>query len=359
MATSYLVDYLTADRSAGLNRIDELNRTAARLVRSSACEQALAHYLALDEVSGNLYLHEVTTVYAKLGRHAEAIGYALDRDESAEANALLDAHPDLVLSLAEVESLTRGSEHRQPLWREYRGPVMGVLFRVQHGCLFRGAEPDRRARIAALVEALPSGFVYTARLFPALTDLMIELRLYELIEATVALWRYREEEGNGEYQYFRERLERTVLEERDKELALCLLLDEPEAFEVAIAQVQPTARNVALFAESRTRYPESLPFLLETGAAKRAAEICARHRDFARGGRIYEESGDLQRAGRAYRDGGRYADAHRCFAACGDEAGMARVFERESRYAEALAIWRRLGRRREVDRVRKKMARGR
>ena len=359
MATSYLVDYLTADRSAGLNRIDELNRTAARLVRSSACEQALAHYLALDEVSGNLYLHEVTTVYAKLGRHAEAIGYALDRDESAEANALLDAHPDLVLSLAEAESLTRGSEHRQPLWREYRGPVMGVLFRVQHGCLFRGAEPDRRARIAALVEALPSGFVYTARLFPALTDLMIELRLYELIEATVALWRYREEEGNGEYQYFRERLERTVLEERDKELALCLLLDQPEAFELAIAQVQPTARNVALFAESRTRYPESLPFLLETGAAKRAAEICARHRDFARGGRIYEESGDLQRAGRAYRDGGRYADAHRCFAACGDEAGMARVFERESRYAEALAIWRRLGRRREVDRVRKKMARGR
>ena len=355
LATSYLVDYLTADRSAALNRIDELNRTAARLVRSSAYEQALAHYLAIDEVSGYLYRHEVTTVYAKLGRHADAIGYALDR--GGEANAYLKARPELVLSLAEAESLTRGSEHRQPLWQEHRGHVTGVLFKVLHGCLFRGAEPDRRARIAALVEALPSGFVYTARLFPALTDLMIDLRLYDLIEATVALCRYREGEGGEEYQYFRERLERTVREERDKELALCLLLDEPEAFEVAIAQVQPTARNVVLFAHSRTRYPESLPLLLETGAAKRAADICARYRDFARGGRIYEESGDLQRAGRAYRDGGLYADAHRCFAACGDEAGMARVFERESRYEEALAIWRRLGRQREVDRVRKKMAR--
>ena len=357
VATSYLVDYLTSDRSAALNRIGELNRTAGRLARSAAGEQALAYYLAIDEVGGHLYLHEVTTLYAKLGRHAEAIGYALDRDEGGNADAYLEARPELVLTLDEVESLARGTKLRPPLWQEHRAEVMGVLFRLLHGCLFRGAEPDRRPRIAALMDEVSSTTVYITRLSPELTDLMIDLRLYDLIQTTVGLWEYREDEAGDDYDYFEERLERTVMEERDPELALCLLLDEPGAFEAAIAQVEPTARNVALFARSSTRYPEAAAVLVESGATQRAAEVCIRHRDYARGGRIYEESGDLQRAGRAYRDGRLYADAHRCFAACGDEAGAARVFERELRLGEALAIWQRLGRKREVDRVRKKMGR--
>ena len=356
-ATSYLVDYVTGDRSAALNRIEELNRTAGRLVRSSAYEQALAHYLAIDEVGGNLYVHQVTTVYAKLGRHLDAIAYALDRREGAEANAYLEARPDLVPSLAEVESLIHGSEHRFHHWGDGRERVASVLFKLLHRCLFRGAEPDRRVRIATILDALPSGYVHVTRLFPELSDLMIELRIYDLIEATVALNRYQE--AGDDYQYFRGRLERTVREECDKELALCLLLDDPDAFELAIAEVQPTARNVALFAESSTRYTEAAALLVESDATERAAAICLRHRDYARGGKIYEESGDLVRAGRAYRDGELYADAHRCFAACGDEPGVARVLERESRFEDALAIWQRLGRRREVERLRKKMARHR
>ena len=357
LATSYLVDYLTSDRSAALNRIGELSRSAGRLVRSSAGEQALAYYLAIDEVGGHLYLHEVTTLYAKLGRHADAIGYALDRGEGGNANAYLEARPELVLTLDEVESLARGSDHRPPLRQEHRAEVMGVLFRLLHGCLFRGAEPDRRSRVAALMDEVSSTTVYIARLSPELTDLMIDLRLYDLIQTTVGVWEYREERAGDDYRYFEGRLKRAAMEERDQELALCLLLGEPEAFEAAIAEVQPTARNVALFARSSTRYPEAAAVLVESGATQRAAEICIRHRDHARGGRIYEESGELQRAGRAYRDGGLYADAHRCFAACGDEAGAARVFERELRFAEALTIWQRLGRQREVDRVRKKTGR--
>ena len=356
-ATSYLVDYLTSDRSAALNRIGELNRTAGRLARSSACERALPYYLAIGEAGGNLYLHEVTTVYAKLRRHADAIGYALDHGAIGEADAYLAARPDLALTLAEAESLARGSEHREPLWREHRPHLMDVLFRLLHGCLFRGAEPDRRPRIAALMDELPAGAAYLVNLSPELTDLMIDLRLYDLIKGTVT--RHGDGEGSDEYRYFQGRLERTMLEERDKELSLCLLLERPDAFELAITGVQPTARNVALFAESSTRYTEAVKLLLESDATSRAAGICLRHRDYARGGSIYEGAGDLQRAGRAYRDGGLYADAHRCFAACGDEAGVARVFERESRFEEAVAIWHRLGRQREVDRVRKKMARAR
>ena len=359
MATSYLVDYVTSERFAALSRVGELRRAAGRLMRSSAVEQALAHYLAIDKVGGDLYLHEVTTAYAKLGRHADAIGYALNRDNGAQANAYLEARPELVLTLAEVESLAAGSDFRQPLRQEHRTDVRSVLFRLVHGCLYRGTEPERRARITTLLEALPSGVAYVTPITVELTDLMIDLRLYHLIEATAVRYRYRKGEGGEQYRYFHERLERTAQEERDKELALCLLLDEPVAFEVAIAQVQPTARNVPLFEESSTRYAEAVALLLESGDTWRAAQICLRHRDYARGGRIYEEAGELQRAGRTFRDGKRYADAHRCFAACGDDAGAARVFERESRFEEALAIWHRLGRQHEVDRVHRKMARGR
>ena len=184
---------------------------------------------------------------------------------------------------------------------------------------------------------------------------MIDLRLYHLLKSTVRLHQYREDEETAELRYFQERLERTVMEERDKELSLCLLLDRPDAFEVAITTVEPTERNVPLFAESSTRYAEAVAILLESGATRRAADICVRHRDHARCGRIYEESGDQQRAGRAYRDGRLYADAHRCFAACGDEAGTARVYERELRFEQALVIWQRLGRKREVERLKKKM----
>ena len=360
-ATSYLLDYVTRDQFGEPNRIAELRRTAGRLARSSAWEQALAHYLAIDEAGGHYYLHEVTTVYDKLGRHADAIGYALNRGEGRQAYGYLELRPELVLTLAEVESLMEGSDSgpplREPLRREHRADVMSVLFRLAHGCLYRGTEPERRARITTLLEALPDGTAYLAPLTAELADLMIDLRLFHLLAATAVRYRYRKGDGGARYRYFHERLRRTAREERDPELALCLLLDRPAAFEAAIAKVEPTARNVPLFRESRTRYAEAVPYLVESGDADRAARVCVRYRDYARGARVYEQAGDLQRAGRTFRDGKLYADAHRCFAACGDDAGVARVFERESRLREALDIWQRLGRQREVDRVRRKMAR--
>ena len=356
VAVSYLVAYVTSDRFAALSRVGELRRTAGRLVRGSAGAHALAYYLAIDKVGGDLYVHEVTTTYARLGRHADAIGYALNRGEGAQANAYLEARPELVPTLAEVELLTEG--WGRPVRTGHRADVMSALFRLVHRCLYRGTEPERRARITALLDALPARTAYVSPLTAEFTDLMVDLRLYHLIEATAARYRYRKDEGSERYRNFHGRLQRTALEERDKELALCLSLDDREAFEVAIAGIQPTARNVPLFKESSTRYAEAVPFLLESGDAELAARVCVRYRDYARGGRIYEEAGELQLAGRTYRDGKHYTDAHRCFAACGDDAGVARVFERESRLSEALDIWQRLGRKREVDRVRRKMARG-
>ena len=358
LATSYLADHLVADRSLAPSRIEELSRTAGKLVRSATYDLALAHYLAIGKVGGR-YLHEVTKMYARLGRHADALAYILDHDQGDAANAYLDERPELVLSLAEVESLTGGSALRRPLPSAQDKYVKHALLRLLHGCLYRGAEPDRRERIAALLDALPSTFAYPESLFAELSDLMIELRLYRLIERTVSLFGYGEHKDSAEYRYFVGRLEQVMMQERDKELSLCLLLDHPERFEVAIATVRPTVRNVPLFALSSTRYREAVAVLLESGAAARAAAICIDHRDYARGARIYEQSGDLLRAARAYRDGALYADARRCFVARGDEVGRARVFERESRYEEALAIWQRLDRQRDVERLRKKMARRR
>ena len=145
--------------------------------------------------------------------------------------------------------------------------------------------------------------------------------------------------------------------EQDRELALCTLLEDESAFEAAIADLEPAPHNAALFSVSAARYGEAVAILVAQGRADDAASICVRHRNYARGGRIYEQAGDLLRAARTFRDGELFDDARRCYRARGDQAGVARVFERERRHDEAMAIWQRLGREREIERLARKMGR--
>ena len=188
--------------------------------------------------------------------------------------------------------------------------------------------------------------------------MIVDLRVYSAIVRILRMLSYREPLTDEDHRYFVARLEQVAARDQDPELALCTVLNDSAAFEAAIATIQPTPRNVPLFENSSTRYREAVALLLETGdpiQAERAAVTCVQHGAHAAGGKIYEDAGDLLRAARTYRDGELYADARRCYAARGDEAGIARVFEREQRHEEALAIWQRLGRKREVERLRRKM----
>ena len=355
-AAEFLLQYLTGDNRMAPDRIGELTRTARRLHRGAEYELALAHYLALGAARGDTFMEGVVACCDKLEKHAVAIEYCLHRGRSGEASAYLDARPDLVLLAPDVEALVRGPGDRSRLASEYE-EAHGVLFRLMHGCLYRGVLTDRRERMAALLEDLPPYYGMGCPVTVELTDLIVDLRRYDVI-IDIALSLMVRQPPPGELQeYFRSRLQRTADQEHDPELALCLLLGDRPAYDAGLEAIEVNERNAALFAHSARHYGVAVEFHLERGDRDQAVAVCTNHEDFARAGHLHEQGGDLAMAADAYADGGRLNDALRCYREVGDEAGMARIHERQHRHEQALAIWRRLGREQDAERVRREMAR--
>ena len=146
----------------------------------------------------------------------------------------------------------------------------------------------------------------------------------------------------------------TEEENDDGFLACYLYLKNKERFEDAVDRLNITAWNHKLFAESRRHYSQAVDLLLTMDEIDKAARVCRHHGDFHRAGETYEEWDELILAGRDYREGKFYADAIRCFKKAGDQPGVARVYERMAELDKAIAIWKKLGKTREVNRVLKK-----
>ena len=365
-AAEHLIHYVVGDAQPGARatpdkqvvaRAGELVRAAGRLARSGEHRPALAHYLALRKLHADetAFQEELLAAYAGLERHADAVDHCLRQDAPAAAHAYLDRHPEAVLPVAEVERLAVGPDEESRLGYVTNTGISGVMFRIMNDCLQRGRDPERRQRLADLLARLSPHFSYWCPLYRHCSDLLIALRSYAHLIPTIGFLRYRREQWDEHHRYFFDRLRAVAGDEQDHELALCTLLGEEAAFEAAIAEIEPAPHNAELFAESATRYREAVAILAATGEAGAAASVCVQHGDYAEGGRVHEQAGDLLHAARTYRDGKLYEDARRCFTAHGDEVGVARVFERERRFDDAMAIWQRLGRRREIERLTRKM----
>ena len=353
-AAGYLLSYMTEGGLPVLGRVSEATRTGGRLLRRGQPRLALAYYLAVGSLR-DVYVEGVTASFAMLERHAVALDYCLHRGHPDAAAAYLDARTGLVLPVSDVEALVRGSG-KQTRLRDVDADEItrGVLFRVMHGCLYRGAEPDRRERLAALFDDEAALlYPHLVPLSPELSDLVIDLRRLDMIVGYVKMSYLQDAAAR---KYFLDRLARTASAERDPELALCALLEDMPEFERGLKRIKATADNVALFEESEQRYLEAAEIVLAQGDTDHASLICSRHGDFKQAGRIREEAGELSRAARYYRDGELYEDAVRCYETLGNEAGKARIFERQGRFDEAMEIWERLGRDREIKRLSKKMA---
>ena len=355
-AAKYLVTYLANGDTGTHDRAGGLMRTAGRLLRAGNDQLALAHYLAVGSARGGVYMAEATAAYAGMERHAMALEYCLHSGRAAAAADYLDARPDLVLAPSEVESLVRGPGEGTRLESEDE-TIESVLIRLMHGCLFRGTAPDRRQRMAALLRLLPPHYGYTCRLFLELSDLIVELRRYDVIIDIHTSRMVRQQPTDELHEHLVSRLRQTAEEQQDPELALCTLLDDGSAFDSGLKELEVSERNVMLFAHSTRHYSKAVAFLLQRGDTDRAASAHMFQDDYAGAGRIYEQAGDMGRAARLYRDGRCTDDALRCFAAVGDEAEIARIYEGQHRFDEALAIWRRRGRQQDVERVRNEMAR--
>ena len=357
----YLCAYVFHAWEGRPERIEQLNRAGRRLRAAGEHERALAHFLALELVIGGPargapYVDDVCGEYARLERHEEAIRFFLRHGYADRASAYLDARPDLVLPLDELERLARARDGSlEGLWNQ-SDAYLEIVVRLLHAGLYRGDEVDRRERVAGILASQPRYASMTIPLFDELCEMLIDLRLLNQIVLIVT--RHIANDPDDEQwrrASFAERLARAIEETGDPELQLCGLIGELDELDARLHDVTPTAGNYLLFARSPTHYRTAAEVLRELGDVHEAASVCRLHDDHRRAGRLLEEAGELRDAARTFRDAGHFDDARRCCQAAGDEIGLARVYEREGRHHDALAIWRRRDRKRDVARVTRKI----
>ena len=145
-------------------------------------------------------------------------------------------------------------------------------------------------------------------------------------------------------------------EEKDPTLLACYhYSQDKDLFEADLDQLEITLWNYKLFGESTRHYHRAVDFLLAGEKATEAVTLARRHRNYRLAGHIYEKYKAYHQAGKEYREGRLYDEALRCYGTIGDEQGIARVYEKQNNLEGALKIWKRLGHRREVTRLQKKV----
>ena len=194
-------------------------------------------------------------------------------------------------------------------------------------------------------------------------DLVMETRSYNSVFRMVInshfLLDYLEE---AELKFF-ERVKQEGESRKDPNLLVCYsYLFDTENYEKHLERVNMDRWNYELFTRSRSHYGEAVEFLLKEkqtvkDAVERAARTCRINDDYPWAARIYEQTGDLKSAAKHYRDAKMLEEAMRCFRTLGDEPNIARIYERMGNLDKAEEIWRKMGRKRDVARVQKKMLR--
>ena len=186
-------------------------------------------------------------------------------------------------------------------------------------------------------------------------ELALEVRYYNLILGLFKTTGSKRRSIPDNLKSFIEAVKRESGDGKDPDLLACYsFLEDKDQYEELMGKLRITGRNYKLVEESPMHYPKAVKYLDEGNRIKDAVHVCTRHRDYMSAGKTYEYAGELVLAARAYRDGKCYTDAVRCFSQMGDKQGTARVYERMQEFDKALAIWKKLGKTKEVSRVLRK-----
>jgi tetratricopeptide (TPR) repeat protein len=164
---------------------------------------------------------------------------------------------------------------------------------------------------------------------------------------------------------FLEAVERAGREAGDTALLACAAyLQDQERFEGLVAGLPVDEWNYRLVGGSSRDYRRAVSWLLESPQVaswqvNEAVGICRMQGDFSLAGSLLERYGLLDEAARHYREGGLFPQALALFRKLGDEPNQARMHERLEEWEQALAIWRKRHRPRDVQRVLKQQAKTR
>ena len=327
----------------------KLIKEANALFESGSYDSAIARYKAVG------YSHRICDAYLMLDRNEEALEYFLGSGMYDDANRYLDGKKDITVSDDFISAIAKGFSERHRLHFESQGglEVITKLFKFR-------LEEKRDEKVLHLINEFLSSFLFL--LFHddiprSVLELILEAKNYNVILELLKARRHMTEKEAVALEAFVIAIEEKAKKEKDEDLlACCMFLKDRTKFEYTLEKLNVTEWNYTLFEQTEKQYQRAVDYLTRARRIEDAARICRQYRNYGLSGQVYEGVGNYASAAKDYRDGGLYVDALRCYGEIGDERGFARVYERMNEFNKAIAIWEKLGKTREVNRVLKKKA---
>jgi tetratricopeptide (TPR) repeat protein len=193
-------------------------------------------------------------------------------------------------------------------------------------------------------------------------ELLLRARASAAIIAVLRFEKVLIREPTPRFRAFIDRLARAAEETADPGLLACHAYcqdmksaDKPgDGFERAVARIPLSRENASLLGLSSLRYREVVDMLMAAGETEEAELYCRIQRNSALAAAFAEKRGDFNGAVKYFREARDLDGALRCARASSDERMLARVHEWRGEHGEALRIWKKLDRKREVARLLKK-----
>ncbi len=354
-AAGYFRMYMSSSRREYLKRENQLIREAQACLKGNRVEAALARFKAVLDEDGIYRAHR------KLGRDEEALQDFLKYEMRGPAEQWLREKGEVAVS---VEFLHEAVKNMEGIRRHSRHVETGdILARMLSR--YRNKNPGTKIDdlVDRFLEALHGDHLAGEIPSDSVLDLMVKTSHANIFLHSMRSARYYAAYGKNipkSAQEFLEKARTKAEESGDPVLLACCRHQEKPGADFDLPENLPvTKRNVDLFAAGTRYFDRAVRFYLDAGRIDEAVRTCRRHNALATAARILEDSGDLSGAGRQYRDAGLFEHALRCFQAVDDKVGSARVYERMEDFDKAVSLWEKLGRNRDVVRVRKKIGKKR
>jgi tetratricopeptide (TPR) repeat protein len=340
--------HFSADPVPDRKALEKLHAEAMHMKSDGRLAPALARFKLMEDDDNIKELH------LRLGLHEEAIRYFTATSNAATALAYARSK-GVAVSKAFIESFMQEHWTESRRGDEEKALLRELFFEMLDACFRDVPEPEPRRLLERFFAVAIGSSLNTDYLPDIVFDLVIRYRVPNLIITILRDNLEFKPSGLGRFRSFVDNLTRTAADTADRDLSACAAYAAgQQAFEKAIESLVLSDRNVVVIAMSRIRYRDAVAWLMAAGRIDQAELYCRINKDHGLAARYAEERGDLKPAARYFMEALDYEGALRCYRALKDQRGEARALERLGRIAEAIALWRKLGRRLDVSRLLKK-----
>ncbi len=293
-------------------------------------------------------------LYAALDRDEEAVGFFLGKGEAGLALRLLERRGGESLDPRLVAAAVKALEGRI---RDGSGSGEDGALETAAALLLRCLESDEGCAAAgkSLLDLVSDHIDSKTELPSSLEALMMRSRHVGALRASLLGLTPGAPRSAARERLLRELHEGAESASDRTLLAVWASVSDWTLFATLISGLELDHDTVRLFEAAEAEHPRAVAHHLASGDWERAAEVHLLWEEFEEAARLHEEHGRHSEASRLYRRAGDSARALVCARKAGDEAEMARAYEGLEEIQRAIDVWSSLGRRLEVERLRKRL----